>query len=234
MVVSDVTNTAATRSGNGSRNASAAGYRIAAIAGIGSMVLLLLSNFITPAAPSRGSAISAITSYYIQNHTGLLLAGYLGGLSMLLLFPFLSGLRSMLAAAEGEPAVLSQTAYTSGVVFSALALIAVAITITAVFKVAALGDPVLIRGLYDFNHQVLHLIWFPTAGLIGAGGLVALRSRAFPASYAWASFAAAIIMLIAAGGMFADKSNIITSLSLVGFLLTALWVIVTSALMYRR
>lgn len=234
MVVSDTENRVTARGRGDTGTASTEGYRIAAVAGIASMVVLLLANFITPVTPGRGEAIGTITRFYIQNHTGILVGGYLAGVSILLFFVFLSGIRGMLTAAEGEPAVLSSSAFTSGVIFSALALIAVAITITADFKVAALGDPVLIRGLYDFNHSVLHLVWFPTAGMIGAASVVALRTRLFPRVYAWAGLVAAAIMLIAAGGLFADKSNVVTSLSLVSFLLTVLWVIATSVMMYRR
>jgi hypothetical protein len=44
----------------------------------------------------------------------------------------------------------------------------------------------------------------------------------------------AAIALIAAAGLFADKSNVVTALSLVLFLLYAAWVLVVSAVMYRQ
>jgi hypothetical protein len=44
----------------------------------------------------------------------------------------------------------------------------------------------------------------------------------------------ATIALIAAAGLFVDRSNIVTALSLVLFLLYAVWVLVVSAVMYRQ
>jgi hypothetical protein len=214
-----------------SDSATAPGYRWAAIAGITSMVLLLISNFLAPAAPGRGSTADEITKYYVSHHTALLLGGYFGGASMLLFF--LAGLRSWLASAEDEPSVLSSGAYTAGVVFASLALISLAATTTAVFKVAKLGDPALIRALYDLHHNVLHLIWFPTAALIGGSALVAMRTRIFPAWLSWASLAIAVVVLIAAGGLFADKSNVVTALSFLGFLLFVVWVAAVSLMLPR-
>jgi hypothetical protein len=150
---------------------------------------------------------------------------------MLLFFFFLAGLRSRLASAEGEPAILSTGAHTAGVVFASLALIAVGVTITATFKVAKLGDPVLIRALYDLNHNVIHLIWFPTAALIGASGLVALRARTFPPWLSWISLVIAAVVLVAAGGLFADESNAVTALSFLGFLLFVVWVAAVSLML---
>jgi len=210
--------------------------RIAAVAGGLFVILLLLSNFVTPAAPSRGPFSAQIVRYYNHNHTGLLLAGYLAGLSIVLFFLFLGGLRSMLQPAEGGTETLSAAAYAAGVVFTAVALIATAVTITVVFTLHKEGLPDLriIRALYDMNHQILHLIFFPTAALIGISSLAMLGRRAFPAWLAPAGFVIAVMSLIAAGGLFADTSNLVTSLSLIVYLLFSLWVLVVSAVMFRR
>jgi hypothetical protein len=208
--------------------------QLAAVAGVLSVVLLLISGFLAPAAPSRASATSKIVHFYITNHTGLLIAGYLAGISLFLFFLFLGGLRAMLQSAEGESGTLSSAAYGAGIAFSAVALIAAGVTITAVFKVAGMGDPVLIRALYDMNHQLLHLSFIPLGALLAITSLVAVWTRVLPAWLSWAGFVIAAIALIAAAGLFADKSNVVTALSLVLFLLYAAWVLVVSAVMYRQ
>jgi hypothetical protein len=198
-----------------------------------SVVLLLLSVFLVPAAPGRGSTTSRIDHYLVTNHTGLLLAGYLAGISLFLFFVFLGGLRSMLQSAEGGAGTLSSAAFGAGIAFSAAALTAAGVTITAVFKVAGMNDPVLVRALYDMNHQLLHLSYIPLAALIACTSLIAAWTRVLPSWLSWSGFVVAAIALIAAGGLFVDKSNIVTSLSLVLFLLYAAWVLAVSALMYR-
>jgi hypothetical protein len=118
--------------------------------------------------------------------------------------------------------------------FSAIALIATGVTITAVFKVARQGDPVLIRALYDMNHQFLHLIYIPTAAFIVFTSLVGLWTRVLPVFLNWAGFAVGALSLVAAGGLSADTSNFVTFLTLLVFLLFAAWVLLVSAVMFRE
>jgi hypothetical protein len=208
--------------------------RVAAGAGGIFVLLLFISTVINPRTPSRGASITNVTSYYVNHHTGLLLAGYLSALSILALFVFLAGLRSMLLEAEGEPGTVTSAAYTSGVVFSAIALVSTGVAITTVFKVAKLNDPVLIRALFDMTRQMLHLVYVPTAGLIGFSSLVAIGSRLFPAWLSWGGIVTALLALVVAGGLFADKSNIVTQLSLPVLLLFLAWVLSVSVLLFRR
>lgn len=208
--------------------------RVAAVGGGVFVLLLFVSTLINPRTPSRTASIKDITAYYIDHHTGLLLAGYLSALSILALFVFLAGLRSILLEAEGEPGTMTSATYTSGVVFSAIALISTGVAITAVFKVAKLNDPVLIRALFDMTRQLLHLVYVPTAGLIGFASLVAVGSRLFPAWLSWGGLITALLALVVAGGLFADTSNIVTQLSLPVLLLFLAWVLAVSVLLFRR
>jgi hypothetical protein len=155
-------------------------YELAAVSGVLSVVLLLISGFLAPAAPSRGSVTAKIIHYYVTNHTALLHAGYLAGTSLFLFFLFLGSLRSMLRAAEGGSDILSSAAHAAGVAFAAAALLAAGVTITAVFKVATMGDPVLIRALYDMNHQFLHLSFIPLGALLAITSLASVWTRALP------------------------------------------------------
>jgi hypothetical protein len=196
---------------------------------------MLLIAFFAPAGapPNVDDSTKTITNWYIKHHTGIMIADSFQALAIFPFLFFVASLWRTVRRAEGS-GVLGVVVATGGAVGGTLAMIGFAAESAVTFQAAKLGDPALVRALFDLNRIVLSYIWVPLAAMIAVASLVTVQTNVLPRWIGWAGFVAAVVMLVASLGVFADKSNVLNFLGLIAFILFALWVLATSIVLYLR
>jgi hypothetical protein len=133
----------------------------------------------------------------------MIIAAYLLVAAGMLFLLFLSGLRSRLRSAEGDPGTLSTFAFAAGVVFVSMLSIGV-ITLTAVPASISFAENGVATGA-DTIQIAQSLGWgaILVGGMLSAGVMVftvsilILKTHVLPAWTAWLGFLAAIALLFA-------------------------------------
>ncbi len=211
--------------------------RVAAVCGIGFVVVGVASFVLITASPPPGGGATAaeVTAYYTDPGNGRLIqvAMTLSSVGGFLLLWFLSGLRRRLTGALGSGSLLPSVAFAGGAVF-----VAVLFAANAVFA-AAPSDT---SGTLGFEPGVAVTLveltdWFYTFGALGlaatvlATSLAILRTSVFPRWVAWIGFVVAA--LFAANAAYAAFDAPTRASGTLGFELM-LWVLVVSVLLLRR
>ena len=169
--------------------------------------------------PLTEKVVDSLTDNSDRVSTG----GYIGGLSAFFLIWFAGSLRTALGEREGAKGRLSEVAF-GGAVATAVALAAAFAVLTMAAQRAEADG-----GLSGAEAVTLYDLWSGITGLVvpvtlavlvGAAGVVSLRTAVFPAWFGWAS------LLVAIG-----------CLSPVGYLAqigALVWVVVVSVWLYAR
>lgn len=208
--------------------------RIAALGGVAFFLTLVISLFAPGGSrPSVDDSTTTITNYYVTHHTGIMIADYAQALGIFFFAYFLASLWCAVRRAEGS-GVMAVVVAVGGGVAGTTALLSVGVESALTFKAAKLGDPALVRALYDLNRIGLRFIWFPLAAMIAAASLVAVQRGVLPRWLAWAGLVTVVVMLIASLAVFADKPNIISFLGFIAFILFGLWTLATAIVLYLR
>ena len=196
------------------------------IAGI-VFVVLFVVGFSLFDAPSGDDSVSKITSFY--NDSGdraqLIISSYLLILSGVFFIWFLATLRNTLTAAEGESGRLALIATMSGVIFTALLMVAAAMFMTVAADIT-FGDEKFVsveaaRLLPEVGYPILLIGgMFAAAAMIDATSIVILRTGVLPKWIAWFGFVAAI--------------GVLFSVFFLPMGLLVLWVLFVSVALLRR
>jgi hypothetical protein len=205
--------------------------RLAAIAGILSVAVLVIGQYVAPAPVYPEEQIGGVTATFYVNYEGRLLAEaiMLGVASMLFLL-FLGGLRAFLAWAEGQRPRLAPVVLAAGTVTTGLVLLQAAI-LTALttlrdneLGVRAQGSAWASRALYYLHGTVGELALFPFALFLGVTAAVLLRTGVLPRWLGWVGAAFGLLIGLLAVGTVAGLD--IGPADQVVFLLVAAWVAV--------
>jgi hypothetical protein len=201
--------------------------RWAALSGIVFVVLMLVGAAFVLDVPKGDASAQEIASYLTDsgNHTRNIIGAYLWVLGGLAFLGFVTGLRSVLRRAEGDPGTLSNLVFGAGVVFTAVWSVSAA-TIASVayaveFSDARVSNPDLVTVLPSLGGLLL-LLGGGFAGilLLAATSILIFRTGVLPRWLAWLGIVVAIATVFDVAYM-----NI---LPLVG------WVLVASIAMLRR
>jgi hypothetical protein len=201
----------------------------AGIAGIGFVVLTLISVFSTGEPPAADDAIGKIRDYLVDHRTALLVSNFLGLVSIPLVIWFGVALRDVLRGDRTANAL--GTASLAGLLVTApLAMAGGAIGSAPVYVdgvAKTMGDDSL-RIVYEGQS----LLFGATAAGLGlfalATGLAIYRTRSLPTYTMWLAFLAAIGNIVA---LLSTLAPGISLLALFGVLTFALFVLVAGIVM---
>jgi hypothetical protein len=205
--------------------------RLAAVAGILSVVVLVIGQYVAPAPVYPEEQVGGVTATFYVNYESRLLAKaiLLGVAGMLFLF-FLGGLRAFLAHAEGQRPRLAPVVLAAGTVTTGLVLLQAAIltALTALrsneLGVRAQGSAWVSRALYYLHGAVGELALFPFAVFLGVTAAVLLRTGVLPRWLGWVGAAVGLLIGVLAVGTVAGLD--IGPADQVVLLLVAAWVAV--------
>jgi len=205
--------------------------RVAAVAGMLSVVALVVGQYVAPAPVYPEEQVGGVTATFYVDYEGRLIAEaiLLGAASMLFLF-FLGGLRAFLAQAEGQqprlaPVVVAAGAVTTGLVLLQAAILTALITLRGnELGVQAQGSVWAARALFYLEGAVEDLALFPFAVFLAAAAAALLRTGALPRWLGWVGAAFGLLVGVLAVGLIAGLD--IGPADQVVFLLVAAWVAV--------
>lgn len=205
--------------------------RLAAIAGMLSVVALVIGQYVAPAPVYPEEQVGGLTATFYVNYEGRLLTeAILLGVASMLFLVFLGGLRALLARAEGQrprraPVVLAAGTVTTGLVLLQAAILT---ALTALrgneLGVRAQGSAWASRALYYLHGAVGELALFPFAVFLGATAAVLLRTGVLARWLGWVGAAFGLLIGVLAVGTVAGLD--IGPADQVVFLLVAAWVAV--------
>ena len=202
-------------------------HRWAALSGIVFVVLMLVGAAFVADVPKGDASAQEIASYLTDsgNHTRNIIGAYLWVLGGLAFLVFVTGLRSVLRRAEGDPGTLSNLVFGAGVVFTAVWSVSAAAIASVAYAVefsdARVSNPDLVTVLPSLGGLLL-LLGGGFAGilLLAATSIIIFRTGVLPRWLAWLGIIVAVSLVFDVAYM-----NI---LPLVG------WVLVASIAMLRR
>ena len=202
-------------------------HRWAALSGIVFVVLMLVGAAFVSDVPKGDASAQEIASYLTDsgNHTRNIIGAYLWVLGGLAFLGFVTGLRSVLRRAEGDPGTLSNLVFGAGVVFTAVWSVSAAAIASVAYAVefsdARVSNPDLVTVLPSLGGLLL-LLGGGFAGilLLAATSIIIFRTGVLPRWLAWLGIVVAVSLVFDVAYM-----NI---LPLVG------WVLVASIAMLRR
>jgi hypothetical protein len=205
--------------------------RVAAVAGILSVVLLAIGQHVAPAPVYPVEQVGGLTASFYVNYEGRLLAeAILVGAASMLFLVFLGGLWAFLARAEGQQPRLAPVVVAAGAVATGLALLQAAVLAALItlegnaLGVRAQGSAWAARALFYLHGAVGDLALFPFAVFLGAAAVVLLRTGVLPRWLGWVGAAFGLLVGVLAVGVVAGLD--IGPADQVVLLLVAAWVAV--------
>ncbi|MDQ4082347.1 MAG: hypothetical protein M3123_05600 [Actinomycetota bacterium] len=205
--------------------------RWAPASGIVSALLFIAGFAITGIdAPGLGETAIDVASFFEDNRRRVLIAAVLFGLSTVSLLWFLGSLSAVMR--DRDEARLAGTALASGALVAAIFLLIIAIYAGLAVTTRDAADAGAVEILLDVTWAAGVLLAFPLATLVAAAAIAAFRGRFLPGWFAWASLAAALVIL-AGGTTWAEDGvwapdGLYSYVVLVGFLV---WLLATSVLL---
>jgi hypothetical protein len=176
--------------------------RWAALSGIVFVVLMLTGAAFVIDVPKADASAQEIAGYLADsgNHTRNVIGAYIWVLGGLAFLGFVSGLRSVLRSAEGDPGTLSSLVFGAGVVFTAVWSVSAATLASVAYAVefsdATVSDPDLVRVLPSLGGLLL-LLGGGFAGilLLLATSVLIFRTGVLPRWLAWFGILVAIALV---------------------------------------
>jgi hypothetical protein len=212
--------------------------KMTSAAGLGVVLLFVVSSLILPLtdAPGSDASAQAVARYLGDNRGELLAVLYLSGLSFGLFLVFAGGLRYLLRrAAGGDATPVPGIGFGGAIALVSILMAGFSLFVAAGYRVSE-TDPALVRALSDAAWATFALSGVPTAVCVGAFSWLILRDRYLPGAVAWLGFLVAALHLLAAAA-YAGSSG---GLSLQGDVAVYvplgfyLWVLATSVALARR
>jgi hypothetical protein len=218
-------------------SSSWSGRRIAGVAGIGFVVLIVVVLVLGFDGPVFDDSAADVREFFVDSDTQVHLVTWLGALGVVFFFlPFAAGLRNLLAPAdEADEQMWSRLSYTGAVLTAAIAVIG-----SAFWEVLSQGvaeevsdDTLVALARFDTVFFGALLPWGFALFLAGAS-VVIIRSGVLAAWIGW--FGAVGALLSAIGGLWIlgeDDESFLGLLVFIGQLLFLLWVLVVGITMIR-
>jgi len=207
--------------------------RIAGIAGIVGVLLLLIANLQLGSTPKAEDPLLKVASFLTDNRGPALVFVLLFGLGYILLLTFTVGVWELLRRA-GDGSGLPALVFAAGlwvIVVGSAALVAVG---AAAFRAPAIA-PGTARSLLDVSNIAFALIGFPFALLYGAASLSAMLTRALPRWIVWVGALVVVLNLVKVFSVFPRSGSFAPGggLSLVAVVPIWVWTIAVGVVMIR-
>jgi hypothetical protein len=211
--------------------------RLGGFFGIGFIVLFIISIILQGDTPMSNDSADEIRSYFVDNGDKYLALDFMTGIALIFFFlPFAACLRTILAAAEGEPGICSRLSYTG------------AIIALAIGGAASLGQGAIAMGASDpaVDDSALKLLaYLSDYGFASFGLGFALMTVSASIVMAmtgvvakWLGyFGLVVAALNVIGGAWVidgDPDGVLSVIGIFGFLLFGIWVLATSVMLLRQ
>jgi len=166
-------------------------------------VLLFIAGFIVHDVvgdtPDTNAPASEFSRYYQEEDGSIWFGSILISFAIVFFFWFVGTLRAALQAAEGTVGRLANTAFAGGIAVGVLVAAAVGTQVSAAILVGerdAPIDPESAVTYWFMGDGIFLASFYGAAVLLGATGLVALRSGVFPRWFGWLTLAVAVVLVI--------------------------------------
>ena len=206
--------------------------RWGALGGILFVVMVLVSAFLPGSPPETSDSAAKIVKFFADNGDEIRWAGYIGLLATIPLYWWVSSVWRLMRRGEGGSPRLTVIAL-GGAVFSAVTA-AVAAVILAVVPLVGLNSvgPNGARFFYVLSANLGVTPLIGIAALIGAFSAVIIRSGVLPVVLGWLGALIALIAVVGAA-VVATTNDTLFTISVIGFALASLWVLIVSIFMLR-
>lgn len=203
-----------------------------ALAGIVFVVLMLISAFLPGSPPKPDDPTAKVVKFVVDKNDQLRWAAFVGLLAALVLLGWLGAVWRTMRRAEGGTPLLAVGAALGAVLAAALFTIGgIVMSVVAIVGPAGLG-PTNTRFFYVLFNALGSGGAMALALFIGAFASVIIETGVLPRVMGWLGVLVALILLAAGGGV-ASTRDVFFVLGLVGFVAAAIWIAVTSVLMFR-
>ena len=206
--------------------------RVAALGGgVLFVVLILVSTFLPGTPPDIDAPAKEVGKFFAEKTDELKLAAYLGGLASIPILFWLGSLWRTLRRAEGENPRLTVVAAAALVLVGAAAGVSnVVLGVTAV-RIESLGDSGA-QFFYTLAMAMYGMAAFGFTALVVAVGAVAYRTGVFPKWLCYVGAALGALWAVAAVSS-VSLEPVFATLGMIAFIVTLVWILYLSVLMYR-
>jgi Domain of unknown function (DUF4386) len=199
--------------------------RLAPLYGLAFVLLAIVGNVIARKGEPGDFPGEAgdIVQHYMDHKSAIMAGSWIALIAALFLFAFVAALWSRLRGAEGRAGRTSATAFAGGTGAATIAVVSHAAYLMPALRADEedVVEPAYATALYDLS-QALHGMALPIAFavLIGAAGMVAIRSGMFPRWFGIVSLVIAVLLTI-------------LPISWFMMLFAVIWVLVVSIWLFR-
>jgi hypothetical protein len=205
--------------------------KIAALGGIAFVVLNVVGSIAQGAPPAPDDSADDILEWFVDHDTGIQVAAFLGGLSLIALAWWFGSLWRRMARAEGGNHRLSVVAL--GSLFSSGALFAAS---TAVLSTVAIrADETGAEGarlFYLLSTVLLSFAGFFIVAHLAAINALSLRAGLLPRWMTYVGILASALFLVASIGSATDAAGILV-FGFLGFIAWSVWIVAVSVQLWR-
>ena len=200
---------------------------LAPLTGIVAVLLFLIGALVHDVigdTPGSDDPASTFATYYQEEDGTIWGASILISLGIVFFFWFLGTLRAALQEVEGGVGRLAATAYAGGIATAVLIFAAFGTQVSAAILVSDRDlpiDPEVAVAFWWIGDGLFVSAFYTTAVLLAASGFVFRRRALVPGWFAWVTLVLALILLV-------------PWINFVAVLAFALWVPVTSLLLWQR
>ena len=207
-------------------------WRVGGAAGILFLIMFIAGVALTGDSPTLDESTDEIRDWYTDNGDQFLVGNYLIGLAFaLFFFPFLAGLQSLLASAEGGPRMWSKLAFAGGLAFFVFGGVASLFwaTLAYSFGVVEQGDDVPIKTIMYLDQVATATFPLPLIALVVGTSLVSLRTGVL---WRWLSLLALVVVVFVvingANTLSSDTDGALGGIGFIAFPAFALWLLLVS------
>lgn len=211
--------------------------RLGGFLGIGFLVLFIACIVSQGDSPMSNDSAADIRSFYVDNHDQYLITDFLTGVALVFFFlPFAACLQSIIASAEGEPAICSRLVMAGAIITLA---IGGAASIGAGALAMSAGDQTIddssiklmaYAGDYGFS-----AIGFGFALTVLSASIVMLRTGVIAKWTGYLGFLVAIVNIIGSAWVIdGDPEGALAMFGWLGFITFGVWVLGTCIMLLRQ
>jgi hypothetical protein len=204
--------------------------RAGAICGL-VFIALIVATFFLPATPDLDTPVQEAIADIAADEDGLLLSFYLGGLAAIPLIGFLGAMWSISRRPEGAT-MLSGALAVAGGAFVALILAGNGGWVTLTMAVDEGVSPQAVEALLVIDNTLFFGAVFAWAALFAVLAIMGIARSGLSPVLGWAAALVVALILVGMLGVFSedDDGGVLGGIVFVGFLLSLLWILVTSVL----
>ncbi len=186
-------------------------------------------------APPANAPIEDTLAFLTTYRTELLAQSLLFVLSAAVYVWFFASLRGFLFRPEGETGTISLTAFGAGVLWAGLQMVFQSAQVALASSAGTSLDPSAAGVVSQLTYALSVIAYLPMAVLLVAVAAVTFRTGAFPLWHGVLSAFTAAVNLVMGFGIVANSGPLTPggALTYVLYLLTAVWLLATTTIMFR-